>query len=465
MPFSLRAIFASTALLLTVAVSVAAISWIDWSVVGQNKLASPQHATCGPTCLFFIVKNIFGKNVTQHDVARMCNDTQKGTSLLDLKRAAQQLGMDCTPCRISVEELSRHPLALFITRLQENHFCVVQSLPNQNFALIDPPNLPRLVKESDLIDKWEEIGLLIQSSRKSPDLLVEDDTLNVDRIVPDAFVNRNITFYNPSLSPIIINALEPGCSCITIAKRKMSMPPGGAISVPMVLNTIDRIGHFDVSIAINSTSVMCPDGVLYVKGQVISPLGEFVPKVMRLGQIQVDSVIDREAIFDGGAKILSVKTDDPFIQVLYLPPDSNDASRQTLRIRLACKSIGAHFSSINAITAKGPISLPILYSVVPRVASFPSAISLFGGGKKQRIRILLSSGTTAFKIASVSVKLGTISVQLDSATTDSFSMSSDLFLKVQSHRPKESLVEDAILIVLKGAHFSQSIELPISILS
>ncbi|BBE29904.1 hypothetical protein OSSY52_00450 [Tepiditoga spiralis] len=92
--------------------------------------------TCGPAALNYLLY-LYGVNTTEEKLATLSKTNEKGTTLLNLKYAAERCGFKARGLKANFEYLKeiRKPV---ITYVKGNHYVVVEDITNKYVSLFDP---------------------------------------------------------------------------------------------------------------------------------------------------------------------------------------------------------------------------------------------------------------------------------------------------------------------------------------
>jgi ABC-type bacteriocin/lantibiotic exporter with double-glycine peptidase domain len=118
---------------------------------------------CGPASLKMILDR-YGIPSTLHELAALSGTNERGTSLLGLKNAAQQKGLQVEAWRLSLRDLKEiHlPALLFV---DGNHYVVLQQITsNDEFIILDPAIGILTYSAADLKLSWSGEALVFSES-------------------------------------------------------------------------------------------------------------------------------------------------------------------------------------------------------------------------------------------------------------------------------------------------------------
>lgn len=127
---------------------------------------------CGPRCLF-VASEALGHDVPYPEVKEALGEpaSDVGFSLLQLKEAADSLGLETQLVRTSIDRLlerSKKESFLFVAWLNSDHFVVVSDVTNDGVRVVDPPSL-RWVDPLVFQKRWKGEGLLVATDALQPE--------------------------------------------------------------------------------------------------------------------------------------------------------------------------------------------------------------------------------------------------------------------------------------------------------
>ncbi len=91
---------------------------------------------CGPAALATVMKNL-GVNATEVELATLANTTETGTTMLGLKQAAINKGLNAKGYRLRTEQLQANYIV--VLKINGNyHYNIIRSITNETVYLTDP---------------------------------------------------------------------------------------------------------------------------------------------------------------------------------------------------------------------------------------------------------------------------------------------------------------------------------------
>lgn len=153
-------------------VSAGATCYVSLTVVREHPIQEDalgrlgsRRADCGPACLYVACK-LMGKEETFSNICQKAQLTDKGTSMLNLKVTASDLGFDVEARKASVEWLSSTPVEkgrCFVLYVRPQHFILVQRIGGKTPLVIFDPNFDRpfVVEDAFLTSNYHWSGELL----------------------------------------------------------------------------------------------------------------------------------------------------------------------------------------------------------------------------------------------------------------------------------------------------------------
>ncbi|CAM3982108.1 ATP-binding cassette, subfamily B [Pedobacter westerhofensis] len=122
---------------------------------------------CGPGCLQIISK-FYGREYSLNLLRSLSNVGREGVSVLGICRAAEKLGFNSTPVKISFADFASRVQLPCIVHWQQNHFLVVYKITSKYVYLSDPGSSRQKVTVAAFLKNWisdvednEKIGIVI----------------------------------------------------------------------------------------------------------------------------------------------------------------------------------------------------------------------------------------------------------------------------------------------------------------
>lgn len=137
----------------------------------------PQHdqMDCGPACLSMISNN-YGKNYPLKYIRDITYMTSDGISLLGLNDAAEKIGFETFPAKLTLKELKKNLKQPSILHWKQGHFVILTRIKKNNYKIIDPGYGIVSISEEDFKKNWcskegEGIALFLSPTEKFYELI------------------------------------------------------------------------------------------------------------------------------------------------------------------------------------------------------------------------------------------------------------------------------------------------------
>jgi uncharacterized protein len=139
--------------------------------------------TCGAASLSTIIRHFIGKNVSERDVLRLIKSyysdqslwefaQKEGFSLLDLQKAANDLGFSAEAYRLTLSDLAKikYPVIVHLNKIGYKHFSVVKGVSQGRVWLSDP--IRGNVKDSIRVfaEEWSGVVLVVWDPSNPPSI-------------------------------------------------------------------------------------------------------------------------------------------------------------------------------------------------------------------------------------------------------------------------------------------------------
>src|SRR5690606_37672609 len=92
---------------------------------------------CGPASLKIICR-YYGKSLSMKSIRDRCNITREGVSMLDISRAAEDIGLRTLALKVSLEDLEQKIPLPCIIHWNYSHFVVVYKITKKKVYVSDP---------------------------------------------------------------------------------------------------------------------------------------------------------------------------------------------------------------------------------------------------------------------------------------------------------------------------------------
>lgn len=114
------------------------------------------NSDCGPACLS-TVANYYGKEFSVSYLAKKCYKKRTGTSLLNLKDSAEELGFECAGINTTFKRLIELNSFPYIIHWNQSHYVVLCSIERDVFCVADPSKGLLNYKKEVFLKCWSGI--------------------------------------------------------------------------------------------------------------------------------------------------------------------------------------------------------------------------------------------------------------------------------------------------------------------
>ncbi len=141
-----------------------------------------ESADCGPTCLKMVAA-FYGKKVDIHSLRAYCYINKNGVNFADLISAADRLGFDTAPVKVTLEQLLTQAPTPCILHWKDNHYVLFLGTTKKGTIVIADPGFGKLtLSTEDFLKFWKTgpnqkgIALLLEpnASFSKEEIKVED---------------------------------------------------------------------------------------------------------------------------------------------------------------------------------------------------------------------------------------------------------------------------------------------------
>lgn len=125
---------------------------------------------CGPSCLMMIVQ-YFGKKLALDTARSLCDKGQQGVSLLGINRAAEEIGFNTLPLKISREVFFNEAKLPCLVHWQGMHYVVVYRITSKHVYIADPAQGKVKLPKNEFLCSWSTdneagIALMLQPTKR-----------------------------------------------------------------------------------------------------------------------------------------------------------------------------------------------------------------------------------------------------------------------------------------------------------
>lgn len=275
----------------------------------------PKENLCGPNSLWIAALRL-GVQVEQEQVARAVDSEEGGATLWDLKRAAEELGLQAEGVRMTWEELREleGPAVLFV---RGDHFVCVdpreRADPTESIRVHDLPRPAEWVTRGQIEPEWSGEALVL--SRAGTGIppgcpSIRFASLYADFGIEEGPISLSFPFHNSGSEPLEILDIHKSCGCVSAGVTEERIPPGGEALVSVDLDLSGQEGEQKRSIELDTNDPTHPKVELFIHGLARSSVRISTDKV-DFGDLAVGeratrgfAVFDR---FDGTLNVTGVE--------------------------------------------------------------------------------------------------------------------------------------------------------------
>jgi len=114
-----------------------------------------ESADCGPTCLRMI-SQYYGKKVDLHTLRKFCYINKNGVNFADLIDAANKLGFETAPVKLTLEELLHKAPKPCLLHWKDNHYVIFLGTTRKGIIIIADPSFGKLkLNKKDFLKFWK----------------------------------------------------------------------------------------------------------------------------------------------------------------------------------------------------------------------------------------------------------------------------------------------------------------------
>jgi len=304
-----------------------------------------KHPYCGLYCLYSVMRLAGHKIEFQDLVKPEYIGSRKGTSVAELKKAAEDNGLyaeSLSRMSASVLEHSEYPIILHVKPGFEaegyTHFELFLSTENGKARLFDPPQSPQLVSFSELLPRWDGTGLVVSGK-----------PINVGHLLAPA--RRRLLVYCAAGIVIII-------LCHWAERRwfpKTQRAPrtqlvGFSMLQGTSLGLATLLAAFIYNFADAGGLLTHPEAASSIQQ---AHIGNFIPKIKTS---RVKQLLNSDAVFIDARHARDFKIDH-LDSAINIPVDANDATLRRTTTGMAknanivvyCQSAGCKFAEKIAV--------------------------------------------------------------------------------------------------------------------
>lgn len=203
-------------------------------------------ADCGVMALVHICK-IDNNPRPLKEIRLLSHCTSQGTSLFNLKEAAESVGYKAEGVRIefdSLREIVCKPYHYAILHIKPNHFIAVlgaaedRRLWTAGLRVSSPKYSEAEVRELG----WEGVALLLDSTRHWKMLVIDPPIIDLGKIPVSNIKDFSAMVRNIATEKVVIGEIKANCGCANVQIAKLSLEPGESAQLTGVFRASSQPG-------------------------------------------------------------------------------------------------------------------------------------------------------------------------------------------------------------------------------
>jgi predicted double-glycine peptidase len=234
---------------------------------------------CGPVSLYHALLAL-GVPSSLDAVVSECSLTPEGTSMLDLRNAAERMGLIADGRTLDWAEL-KEAEGVAVLYVKGNHFIFSNSHPtprnlDDNEILIKDGNATSIISKDQLMDIWKGETLVLRRPGKfaytGSGAFPLFDTLvaNIGRVEDRGVTEVIFPFSNVGRDVLEIHSLKTSCGCSKAVVDKDNVKPGESARIALEIDVTEKkSGAFSTAASLISNAEDNNIIRLYVEGDVI----------------------------------------------------------------------------------------------------------------------------------------------------------------------------------------------------
>ena len=288
--------------------------------------------TCGPQSLSRICE-LLKVDTNLNELKKLSSFTSdRGTTMLGLKKAATYKGLAPAGVQASVELLKREKVPLpAIAYVNNNHFLVFEEVNKEGVKVTDPAETyqPHLTWD-ELSEIWRG-DLLIFDKKKArrtkqkqmPLAFTETPVYDFGKALSGSKIGHTFTIKNIGQKPLEILSVTETCACTASVLSQDEIPPGKTGSVSSVLTVPSDNQQIQESLLVLTNDPIQSTLTLTLKGEVFTPVRTF-PKLIAVGNRKpLQNPLTKQVSLhvQNGVQIRGVRTDSEHLTAMLKKVD------------------------------------------------------------------------------------------------------------------------------------------------
>ncbi|MBN2590410.1 MAG: DUF1573 domain-containing protein [Sedimentisphaerales bacterium] len=244
-------------------------------IIDQNSLLPGGNVTCGSQCLYLFCK-LKGISINIDDLLKTVPHHQDGASMLNLKKAAESLGLTSNGYKVDFDGLKKLPLPAII-HLNESHYLLLLEVGKNKVKLADTST--RSVFETgrkEFINEWSGYVLtleipdnsdIIKLSEKGETIYIQKPIWDLGKSPSGKTYNHSFTLINAGKEPLEILDVKTSCGCTVPEYTKSPIPPGSKSELNVTMYSEGRSGPYSGQIIVKTNSKDYPLLTMDIKAE------------------------------------------------------------------------------------------------------------------------------------------------------------------------------------------------------
>lgn len=143
-----------------------AVSVPELPVVQQRFQLQETETDCGPAALSYVLKH-FQIDAAVSELRTLTGESGSGTSMLELKRAAESYGLSVEGWKIVPADLERIPRPAIVL-IHDSHFAVLKEVHTDRVILVDPAHGETRMSRRLFLQSWHGYTLTFNTRGREP---------------------------------------------------------------------------------------------------------------------------------------------------------------------------------------------------------------------------------------------------------------------------------------------------------
>lgn len=262
---------------------------------------------CGPRSLW-IAAGLLGISKSIDELSDLCEMTNQGTTLLNLKNAAEMIGLQAQGVRCSWDELINFNSPAILLVYGDHFVCVDPRVSTDikkknQISFYNFSKQTYYLGEEELNSIWNGEALFIArkksvtiSQDKSKPRASFDYTFSDFGIASeDNIMTQIYTLSNTGSAPLEIISMKKTCGCAEIKASKMKIQPSETASISLEFDLHGRHGIQMIQGIIQTNDSENPFTVLSYRGFIEKPV-LFLPNMFEFGEMIPGQSLSRSVI-------------------------------------------------------------------------------------------------------------------------------------------------------------------------